>query len=187
VVRKERAVGIIPGGAAAKSRVPNGSGSRRMRREVLDEAALRLQEELKQADVRLPTCCFNGGSDVWCDLGNKAIGVLQLQRRLGVRSSQCLHVGDQFSTSIGNDYAARLHTPTLWVAGPKETQHVLKQLLERRGISAKTPKKAAWPPSTARFSVFDAQRSRGAEEAGEGNAEAAGEGNAEAEPSWVRG
>jgi hypothetical protein len=72
---------------------------------------------------------------------------------------------------------------------------VLKQLLERRGISAKTPKKAAWPPSTARFSVFDAQRSRGAEEAGEGNAEAAGEGNAEAagegnaeaEPSWVRG
>jgi hypothetical protein len=52
-VRKERAVGIIPGGAAAKSRVPNGSGSRRMRREVLDEAALRLQEELKQADVRV--------------------------------------------------------------------------------------------------------------------------------------
>ena len=41
-----------------------------------------------------------------------------LQGRLGVRPPQCLHVGDQFSTSIGNDFAARLASPTLWVAGP---------------------------------------------------------------------
>ena len=43
IIRKDRAVGMISGGADAKSRVPDGSGSRRIRRELLDEAALRLQ------------------------------------------------------------------------------------------------------------------------------------------------
>lgn len=118
IIRKERAVGIIAGGAEAKARVPEGSGSRRMRREVLDEAALRLQAAMANAKLAIPTCCFNGGADVWCDLGNKAIGVAALQRRLGVRPAQCLHVGDQFSTSIGNDYAARLSSPTLCVLPP---------------------------------------------------------------------
>ena len=44
---------------------------------------------------------------VWCDIGNKAIGVGALQKLLNVSSKDCLHVGDQFATSIGNDYAAR--------------------------------------------------------------------------------
>jgi len=165
IIRKERAVGIIPGGAEAKAKVPDGSGSRRMRREVLDEAALRLQVALAEAQVALPTCCFNGGADVWCDLGNKAIGVRALQGKLALRPAQCLHVGDQFTNSLGNDYAARLQTPTLWVAGPKETQHVLKQLLERRGISTKKAQPAAWPPSTKRHSIFSTSIPVEAEEA----------------------
>lgn len=164
VVRKDRAVGIIPGGAEAKEREPQGSGSRRVRRELLDEAALRLQAAMAEAAVTIPTCCFNGGNDVWCDIGNKAVGVLSLQARLGVQPAQCLHVGDQFSTSIGNDFAARNASPTLWVAGPKETQHVLKQLLERRGISTKQSKPVySWPPSTTRRSVFSPVTIPGAE------------------------
>ena len=132
VIRKDRAVGIIPGGNEAKARVPDGSGSRRVRRELLDETALRLQAAIAESAPAVPTCCFNGGADVWCDIGNKAFGVGALQKRIGVRPSQCLHVGDQFATSIGNDYAARFASPTLWVAGPKETQHVLKHILERQ-------------------------------------------------------
>ena len=155
IIRKERAVGMIPGGSEAKGRVPDGSGSRRIRKEHLDETALRLQLAIADAGVSIPTCCFNGGADVWCDIGNKAVGVKALQQLLGVAPAACLHVGDQFSTSIGNDFAARLASPTLWVAGPKETQHVLKQLLERRGISTKAAKaRPSWPPSTKRTSIF---------------------------------
>ena len=135
--------------------MPDGSGSRRIKKEHLDEAALRLQLAIATAGISIPTCCFNGGSDVWCDIGNKAVGVVAMQKRLGVLPAQCLHVGDQFSTSIGNDFAARLASPTLWVAGPKETQHVLKQLLERRGISTKKKEaRPSWPPSTKRTSIF---------------------------------
>ena len=172
IIRKDRAVGIIPGGNDAKARVPGGSGSRRMRRELLDEAALRTQAALSLANVAVPTCCFNGGADVWCDIGDKAVGVSALQTRLGVLPAQCLHVGDQFSTSIGNDFAARLASPTLWVAGPKETQHVLKQLLECRGISTKKVVPKSWPPSTTRVSVFTKDGGHAIEEA---------------EADWVRG
>ena len=125
----------------------------------------------------LPTCCFNGGADVWCDIGNKAVGVKALQARLLLQPAQCLHVGDQFSTSIGNDFAARLASPTLWVAGPKETQHVLKQLLERRGISTKKDKAPpAWPPSTRRTSVFS-----------QSPMPSPARPQANAEPDWIRG
>jgi len=132
---------------------------------------------MTEAKVTLPTCCFNGGTDVWCDLGNKAIGVAALQRRMGLSASQCVHVGDQFATSIGNDYAARCASPTLWVAGPKETQHILKQLLERRGISTKSTQQRAWPPSTKRRSVF----SNGQELVEEAKLHGA------TEADWVRG
>ena len=190
VIRKERAVGIIAGGSEAKSRVPEGSGSRRMRRELLDEAALRLQTAVGQLGLNVPFCCFNGGADVWCDIGNKAFGIGALQQRLHVVPSQCLHVGDQFSTSIGNDFAARMASPTLWVAGPKETQHVLKQLLERRGVSTKTSEPKAWPPSTKRFLVFsdplkleDGDRVEGEPSPGKRD----GQGEGDGVPDWVRG
>ena len=95
---------------------------------------------------------------MWCDIGNKAFGVRALQARLGVSPANCLHVGDQFASSIGNDFAARLASPTLWVAGPKETQHVLKRLLEARGISTKVEKRAEWPPSTKRSLIWTSNR-----------------------------
>ena len=140
---------------------------------------------------------------MWCDIGNKAVGVGALQQRLGLGPSQCLHVGDQLSTSIGNDFAARQTAPTLWVAGPKETQHILKQLLERRGINTKNATKGAtWPPSTRKMSVFSStrsvtsphrQRDSGDGEAADGSATQAFEqsqlvaGEAEEVPDWVRG
>ena len=201
VIRKDRAVGIIPGGADAKLRIPEGSGSRRVRRELLDEAALRLQAAIGDAATSLPTCCFNGGADVWCDIGNKAVGVGALQQRLGLEPSQCLHVGDQLSTSIGNDFAARQTSPTLWVAGPKETQHILKHLLERRGINPKKNERATWPPSTRKMSVFSSTQKllecpspQRFGEAADGSATQAfeqasqsGAGEAEEVPDWVRG
>lgn len=73
---------------------------------------------------------------------------------------------------MGAQYAARLASPTLWVAGPKETQHVLKQLLERRGISTKRGTPAAWPPSTKKRSVFSQPKHQSSKEA---------------EADWVRG
>ena len=179
VIRKHRAVGLISGGSEAKKCVPAGSGSRRVRRELLDECALRLQAALADAQVSLPTCCFNGGADVWMDIGHKGIGVRALQARLGVKSAQCLHVGDQFSTSIGNDFAARVAAPTLWVAGPKETQHVLKTMLEQRGISTKARAPPSWPPSTKRTSVFASAAALAAEQAA-----LAAQGD---EQDWVRG
>jgi len=187
IVRKDRAVGLISGGAEAKARVPEGSGSRRIRRELLDEAALRMQAAVAATGSSIPTCCFNGGADVWCDIGSKAVGVGAMQARLGLQASECVHVGYQFSTSIGNDFAARLAAPTLWVAGPKETQHVLKELLQRRGISTKADKPKSWPPSTKRTSVFMHQGKLREERGGDESPSPRVPASAASEADWVRG
>jgi IMP and pyridine-specific 5'-nucleotidase len=47
---------------------------------------------------------FNGGRDVWVDIGNKLIGVQTLQKLLATEPNTTLHVGDQF-LSTGNDIA----------------------------------------------------------------------------------
>ena len=58
---------------------------------------------------RVPFCAFNGGRDAWVDVGNKDIGVQAMQSFLKIKSrANCLHVGDQLNSSIGNDFAARL-------------------------------------------------------------------------------
>ena len=131
VIRKSRAVGLIPGGREGKAAHPLGSGSTTMNREVLDEVVLRLHSELNEfaatqaADAdgaRLnshgspharpklhdtqhdlhttgeplpPFCAFNGGNDVWCDIGNKRVGVDGLRRMLELPHASVLHVGDQ--------------------------------------------------------------------------------------------
>ena len=61
VIRKERAVGIIPGGKAGKSREPGGSGGKSIRRELLDEAVLAVQHDLAiaQPPITVPFCAFN--------------------------------------------------------------------------------------------------------------------------------
>ena len=64
-------------------------------------------------------CAFNGGNDVFCDIG-KRHGVDGLRRLLGLPLASVLHVGDQF-LDTGNDYAARVVVPCVWIINEKET------------------------------------------------------------------
>ena len=100
-------------------------------REVLDEFVLRVQSALyeKSSELsELPYCAFNGGSDVWVDVGNKRVGVEILQTYLGLPPEKTLHIGDQF-LNTGNDYAARGCSPCAWITSPVETTYILKRLL----------------------------------------------------------
>lgn len=61
---------------------------------------------------KIPFCCFNGGSDVWIDVGDKSLGVSVLQRYfmasddMYIWGGNTLHVGDQFMSLGGNDFKA---------------------------------------------------------------------------------
>ena len=92
-------------------------------REQLDEFALSTQRVLKNylqqqilrsKGVDIPFCAFNGGADVWVDIGNKLIGVRILQEYLSTKGEETLHVGDQF-LSTGNDLATRSACCTVWI------------------------------------------------------------------------
>ncbi|KAI8910750.1 IMP-specific 5-nucleotidase [Entophlyctis helioformis] len=78
-------------------------------------------------DLPIPFCAFNGGSDMWLDIGNKLIGVGMLQEMLGCLGHETLHVGDQF-LSTGNDIATRSACSTVWITSPEETADVLTVL-----------------------------------------------------------
>lgn len=67
---------------------------------------VRHQLNRKDPSVTVPYCSFNGGLDVFIDVGNKQIGVDALQQMLGVKGRQTLHFGDQF-TRTGNDLLTR--------------------------------------------------------------------------------
>lgn len=129
ILRKDRAVGIISGGEKSKSKP--GHGSTLLRRESLDEACLRVLDALRQKDLDLPYCAFNGGQDVWVDVGNKRVGVQGLQRKFAINPEACLHIGDQM-WETGNDFAARSCCPTVWIANPRETHSILKSILKER-------------------------------------------------------
>jgi IMP and pyridine-specific 5'-nucleotidase len=133
VIRKKRAVGLYFHDRALA------------RREQLDECVLRAQDALRDHHGSVPFCAFNGGADVWVDIGNKAEGVDGFQRLLTVPKAACLHVGDQFLTT-GNDHASRASCPCLWITNPDETKRVLKDVLEVLDADAAPP--AA--PNTAR-------------------------------------
>lgn len=66
-LRKERACGII------------NTSSKRFSYEILEEIALTVQQALQSCTA--PHCAFNGGNDVWVDVGNKALGIAALQVR----------------------------------------------------------------------------------------------------------
>ena len=83
-----------------------------------------------QQEPGLPFCAFNGGSDVWVDVGNKLIGVHVLQHHLGTLPETTLHVGDQF-LSTGNDFATRSACCTLWIVNPEETASALQELIQQ--------------------------------------------------------
>lgn len=126
VIRKKRSIGLIP------------TRSESIPREALDETVLRVVEAAQKmnggAGPNLPYCAFNGGSDVWMDVGNKRVGVKVLQSYLGISSTETLHIGDQFLNN-GNDYAARDVCPCVWITSPEETTYILKSILRLAGLS----------------------------------------------------
>ena len=122
ILRKERAVGIIP------TNTPN---ARKFTREQLEETVLVTQQvvEMSPAARKLPFCAFNGGNDVFVDIGDKGWGVLACQGYLGgIEGSKTLHIGDQFLSAGANDFKARLACTTAWIANPGETVQLLDEL-----------------------------------------------------------
>lgn len=124
VVRKERGVGIVP------------LEGHKLIREQLEEVVLTCDAKLKKFPPaqRIEFCAFNGGADVWVDIGDKSLGVKILQQYLGseqsVHQPNTLHVGDQFLAIGANDYRARRSACTVWIANPQETQKCLNDLLK---------------------------------------------------------
>ena len=121
ILRKPHAVGLIP--------LPNCKFSR----EQLEETVLVTQRVLETSDVgkRLPFCAFNGGNDVFVDIGDKSWGVRACQGFFGgVKGERTLHVGDQFLSAGANDFKARLACTTAWIANPAETVQLLDEINE---------------------------------------------------------
>ncbi|KAF2241606.1 IMP-specific 5'-nucleotidase 1 [Trematosphaeria pertusa] len=121
LVRKERAVGIIP------------KPGYKFCRETLEETVLITQKILELSEVgrRLPFCAFNGGNDVFVDIGDKSWGVLACQRFFdGIEGGKTLHIGDQFLSAGANDFKARLACTTAWIANPAETVQLLDEIAE---------------------------------------------------------
>lgn len=137
ILRKERAVGIIPKIAGYK-----------FARESLEETVMVVQKKLEMsgAGKELPFCAFNGGNDVFVDIGDKSWGVLVCQNYFGIlhetaslkpeedcvqiRGDRTLHVGDQFLSAGSNDFKARVVGTTAWIASPTETVELLGELKE---------------------------------------------------------
>lgn len=92
----------------------------------------------KEADD-IKVCAFNGGQDVWVDIGDKSLGVESLQKYLckdekfnhicPIIKSESLHIGDQFASLGANDFKARLSACTVWITSPSETVAILDDLL----------------------------------------------------------
>ncbi|OJJ50759.1 hypothetical protein ASPZODRAFT_126683 [Penicilliopsis zonata CBS 506.65] len=121
VLRKDRAVGVYPLEGC------------KMHREQLEETVLVVQNTVERSPIgtRLPFCAFNGGNDVFVDIGDKSWGVRACQRYFGgIDPSKTLHVGDQFLSAGANDFKARLASTTAWIASPAETVQLLDELEE---------------------------------------------------------
>ncbi|KAM4064836.1 IMP-specific 5'-nucleotidase domain-containing protein [Hirsutella rhossiliensis] len=134
VVRKERAVGIVPSPASV-----------RIARESLEETVLVVQRILELSSLGTPAgsgrkggvpfCAFNGGRDVFVDIGDKSWGVTVCQQWFGrgggaIRGENTLHVGDQFLSAGSNDFKARSVGTTAWIASPAETVELLDELAD---------------------------------------------------------
>ncbi|KAF9872203.1 hypothetical protein CkaCkLH20_10295 [Colletotrichum karsti] len=142
LLRKDRAVGIIP--TDPTIRIP---------RESLEETVLVVQKILELSALgspaqaaghsperRVPFCAFNGGRDVFVDIGDKSWGVTVCQRWFAAKAGHpdrpiagesTLHIGDQFLSAGSNDFKARSVGTTAWIASPAETTELLDDLLER--------------------------------------------------------
>ena len=135
IIRKKRAVGIIPGDKfdpLLQKKV-----AIKLSREQLEEIVLTLQNSIAESPTsrNIQFSCFDGGSDVWCDIGDKNLGIRCLQHfynpETPIQPYETLHVGDQFAPmGSANDFKARLAGCTLWIASPEETVDILGRLLE---------------------------------------------------------
>ena len=146
LIRKDRAVGIAP------------SQGGKLSRESLEETVLSTQKRLEQtpAAKKIPFCAFNGGNDVFVDIGDKSLGVAVCQKffarldermhgskdnrsdglgesgpttRTTIEPGRTLHVGDQFLSAGANDFKARTACATAWIANPAETVDLLDEIL----------------------------------------------------------
>lgn len=162
IVRKDRAVGIVPSDpnvriaresleetvlvvqrileasalgsiaspnttATAPASIAGGTSSGHARR--VSHAAARPK--------KVPFCAFNGGRDVFVDIGDKSWGVAVCQQWFGaggpgreIRGENTLHVGDQFLSAGANDFKARSVGTTAWIANPAETVDLLDELAD---------------------------------------------------------
>jgi len=125
LVRKPRAVGILY--------LPD--EVHRTTSLMLDEIAMgaraavtRTGKQRRSHETRLPFCTFNGGKDVFVDIGSKDLGIAALQQLVDATPRDTLHIGDQFSIT-GNDLLARRACGTLWVDNPEETAVLLTYML----------------------------------------------------------
>lgn len=135
IIRKKKAVGIVPGfkyDPELKLDVKRG-----ILRENLEEMVLVVHKRLDsfKPAKNIAFSCFDGGSDVWCDIGGKDIGVQILQSFFcsddPIKPTQTLHVGDQFaSKGSANDFKARSSACTIWISSPQETIDALDELLQ---------------------------------------------------------
>ncbi|KAK4494046.1 hypothetical protein PRZ48_015233 [Zasmidium cellare] len=129
VLRKSRAVGIYP---------PAGV---KLAREQLEETVLVVQRilEMSPAGKKIPFCAFNGGNDVFVDIGDKSWGVMACQRYFGgIEGGRSLHVGDQFLSAGANDFKARLACTTAWIASPAETVALLDEIQDLRAARGRS-------------------------------------------------
>lgn len=125
VLRKERAVGIYASDQSVK-----------LTREQLEETVLVLQQVVESSleqgpgHVNIPFTVFNGGADVFMDIGDKSLGVQACQKWFGgISPSGTLHVGDQFLSGGGNDFKARSACCCAWIASPTETVALLDEMI----------------------------------------------------------
>ena len=135
VLRKERAVGIY--------KDPSKPEKLKLTREQLEETVLVVQQMLEAYSEDLvergegpviPWTAFNGGSDVFVDIGDKSLGVQACQKWFGgIQPGHTLHVGDQFLSGGGNDFKARDACCTSWIASPLETTGLLEMMREMGG------------------------------------------------------
>ncbi|KAF7563858.1 hypothetical protein G7046_g246 [Stylonectria norvegica] len=143
ILRKDRAVGII-----------STNPDVRIARESLEETVLVVQRILELSSLgsadrpagrrssvtphsqRVPFCAFNGGRDVFVDIGDKSWGVTVCQQwfagkdGIAIKGENTLHVGDQFLSAGSNDFKARSVGTTAWIASPAETVDLLDELAD---------------------------------------------------------
>jgi len=115
-------VGVPVGRRGERPDAPSGS-------DIGMVAPAGLSGATSQPRVVVPFCAFNGGNDVFVDIGDKSHGLTALKRYVGARAATTLHVGDRFTRS-GNDAATRDVCCILWVACPEETSFFLRLLLD---------------------------------------------------------